>query len=296
MLNAEFVLGTVLLPAVIAGLVLALGWKLWRRDDKPQPYWTGAVAIAGGFLAAFIVIDGVGAVPSEERTLSGLDWTFWGTGVVLLLGSLEGKWTAHESVAGSWLRSAAHITLRGLASLLLWRVLSNSSEAGIMVVAASLVGFLLLAASANSLASQRCGAAAPLTLWTSATGLAVVAGLSGSAKLGQLGGALAATLGAAVVLAWWRPRLSLAHGGATAAVFVLAALGLNAHFYSYMTGTDGLLLAASVLTPLALRIPAFGRVEGARRAGLAFALALIPVAIAVARAALAFEPDPYAGY
>ncbi|MCB9915919.1 MAG: hypothetical protein H6828_12380 [Planctomycetes bacterium] len=133
-------------------------------------------------------------------------------------------------------------------------------------------------------------------LWTPAAGLALVAGLSGSALLGELSGGVAGAAGAALVLAWWRPRLALARGGAETALFFLAALLLNAHYYSYTTGVDALLVTAGVAAPCALLAPPLARLGGARRAWLGFALAALPVAIAVTRAVLAFEPDPYAGY
>ena len=115
-------------------------------------------------------------------------------------------------------------------------------------------------------------------------------------KLAQLSGAVAAALGAAVVLSWWRPRVSLSGGGVAVALLVLFGLGLNAHFYSYTTATDVLLLAAGPVMPLLMSLPGLPRLAGGRAAWVTLGLAAVPLGIALVRALLAYEPDPYAGY
>ncbi len=289
MLTPTLMLGGILLPAVLCAVSLGLTWRLWRPEDEARPLWSAPLGIGLGFLGGFITISGVGALPSEGRTLAGLDWTFWGcllvTGIAALRCALEG-----------WRWHVANIVLWCVTALLLTRVVANSAEASGLLLYACLLLWFVLELGATAFARTRPGAATPLALWAVAAGLAVVTSLSGSAKLGQLCGALAATLGAACVLAWWRPRLKLGAGGSSVTVFALVALGLCAHFYSYTTRVDLLLLAAGLMTPLALRLPALRDLGGVRRAVLALTLALLPIVIAVVHAALAFEPDPYAGY
>ena len=108
--------------------------------------------------------------------------------------------------------------------------------------------------------------------------------------------AVAAGLGAAVVLSWWRPRLSLAGGGVALASILCFGIGLNAYFYSYTTGADVLLIAAAPIAPLLRVLPGLSRFEGGKRTLVELALAGVPLAVALVRAGLAYEPDPYADY
>jgi hypothetical protein len=288
MFGPAYLLGGILLPALIAGGLLALAWRAWRAEEQMRATWAGAPAVALAFLAGFCVVEGPGALPSEGRTLGALDLIFWAVALLAAVLLLEARVARQRRsrVLLSW----------ALAGLFLIRVVSSSSEVTQPIAVAILLAWLLLVWCTECLASERDGAQSPLALWTSASGFAGVAALSGSVKLGQLGGVLAAALGAAIVLAWWRPRVSLSGGAATLAAFALSALILDAHYFSYTTGVDALLCSASLATPLAARLPGLRRASGARRTALVVVLAALPVAIALTRAALAFEPDPYAGY
>jgi hypothetical protein len=71
----------------------------------------------------------------------------------------------------------------------------------------------------------------PLILMLTATGLSVYISLSNSLDMALRVGAIAATLGPIFVVALWRPRISLARGGAMA--FVVLTAGLVAGHYAY---------------------------------------------------------------
>ena len=91
-------------------------------------------------------------------------------------------------------------------------------------------------------------------------------------------------------------HLQLTEG--TVAGFTLAAVGLGtcAHFFSELPGLDALLIAAGALF-VWVPAPRALRERGAVLSALwPAAMVAIPVAIAVTRAVLAFEPDPYADY
>jgi hypothetical protein len=289
----QAVLAGVLFPALLSGVVLAVGWRVWQRETTVSGSWTGAAAITVAFLAAFAVIEGtpVGVLPGGERTPSGLDWLFW---IALGLGVL---FTFEER----WSRRSVHL-LRGLAGVILIEgVLRNTfarSWEGVTGVAwlAGLLAILLVSWwGAEALAHRRRGISSPLSLWATAATLAAVAGLSGSAKLAQLAGAVAAALGAAVVIGWWRPRFSFAGGAVSMTLLLLFGLALNAHFYSYTTGTDALLLAAGPLMPMCMVLPGLKRLQGPKAVVATLLLTMLPLSIALIRALLAFEPDPYAG-
>jgi len=290
----EATLTGVLLPAVISGLVLALGWRIWSREPRGSGAYAGALAIALAYLAAFAAIVGSPAslLPGSERTPSGLDWLFWLVALFALGFAFEARcprrWiVVPRAVAGALL-------VEGVLRNTFRREWSGLTDVAWLL---GLVALLLVPWwSLERLARKRPGASAPLVLWASAASLAGVAGLSGSVKLAQLSGAVAAALGAAVVLSWWRPRVSLSGGGVAVALLVLFGLGLNAHFYSYTTATDVLLLAAGPVMPLLMSLPGLPRLAGGRAAWVTLGLAAVPLGIALVRALLAYEPDPYAGY
>lgn len=293
----ELGLAGILLPAVIAGLSLALGWRAWRRDSEPSGHAAGAPALALAYLAAHLAVAGPPAspLPGSERTPAGLDWLFWLVALFGLLLTLERPLTRRGPWWSLALRLvAAALLVGGVLRMTFQREWSGWTEV------AWLSGLALLLAVPWTVlereAREHRGARSALVLWATAASLAIVAVLSGSAKLAQLSGAVAAALGAAVVLAWWRPRVSLAGGGVSLAVLTLFGVGLCAHFYSYTTAADALLVAAGPVMPLAMRLPGLRKLRGGRGTAAALALASLPLAVAVLRAVLAYEPDPYAEY
>lgn len=285
----------VLVPALCAGLVLGLGWKVWRgREAQVDGRWSSAPALALGYCAAALWLSGPPAsfLPGAERAPASLDWLFW----LVIGGALLFPF---EQRVGRW-RDLARVAFAVFAIELVLKSQFQGRWEGLSAVA-WLVGLALiynvLWAALVWLAARRAGASAPLVAWLTASALAVLAALSGSAKLGQLAAALAAGLGAATLLAWWRPRLSLAGGGAGMVALLLFGLGANAHVYSYTLAVDVLLVASAPLCACLAELPHLRRSKGWARTLMALGLAALPIAIALVRATLAFEPDPYAdGY
>ena len=99
------------------------------------------------------------------------------------------------------------------------------------------------------LSAKRSGASLPLSLWLFCAASSAAFFFSGSALLAQLCGVLAAVFGAAVVLAWWAPGLSLASGTLAVFVPVYSGLLIQAYFYSELPFWSAILL---YLAPFAL--------------------------------------------
>ena len=284
----------VLAPAVLAGLLLALGWRAWRREapgdarrrEAPgvDGRWIGGPALAFGFGLTFYFLSGWPAspLPDSPRTPTGLDWLAWLCLPVGLLLALEGR-----------LGRRRHL-LRGLVAVVALRLVLTNAFANIWepgegwLWLAGLTILLLLQWAALARATRRPGASGPLLLWILATGLAVLAGLTGSARIGQLSGGLAAGLGAALVLAWWRPRLALEGSGAGLVIVLLFGLGLNAYFFSYTEGLDVALLAAAPFAALVAELPPLKRLAPSKRTAAQAVCALLPIAVALMRAGMAF--------
>lgn len=290
----EIALQCVLIPAVLAGIVLACAWRAWKRDSQRDGRPWGALAIALAFASTFYFLSGLptSLLPDSPRTPTGLDWLAWMTFPAALLLPLEAK-----------LGKARHI-LRGVVAAIVVRLVLRNAFASIWEAQEGWIWFGVLtalylaiwAAIARS-TSRRPGASSPMLLWLLATGLAVLAGLTGSALIAQLTGALAAGFGAAIVISWRIPRFSLSGSGSSMGLLLLFALGLNAHFFSYTTGTDILLLAAAPFAALLAELPPLRFKRPALRTLTVLALASIPIAVALTRAAMAFlaeaEDDYY---
>jgi hypothetical protein len=126
---------------------------------------------------------------------------------------------------------------------------------------ALVLGLAALQAALERAALRRAGASLPLAAFIWSSGTAAALAVTGSLKYGQLAGLAAAALGAAVVVSWIRPGLSLAHGPAATLVAWNGALLVLGYFYSDLPALPALLLAAS---PLTLLIGEAGFVAGRR--------------------------------
>lgn len=282
----------VLLPALAAGLVLAAGWRVWTRQPEGiDGRWAGAPALALAFVVGTVGISGLPVLPGGDQTPTGLDWLAWLAllaGLLLALQRRLGRW-------GGALRGVlAILTIELVLRNKITAAWSEGSE-GIQWVL-GLLALLFVDWLALERLARRPGASGPLVLWLLAATLGGLSALSGSVTIGQLAGALAAGLGAAVVAAWWRPRVSLSGPGVGVATVVLFGLALNAHFFSYTTGLDVLLFAAAPLFGLLAGLPKLRRESGWAQTLLTLALVAVPISVALTRAVLAYESDPYSDY
>ena len=217
----------IIVPAVIAGLCLLFAWHAWsRRSLAEHGHWGGAAAVALGYFAGHVLLTSWPPIPPAKAVdwlpylaliagAAGVTQRFWGT-----------RWYA------AWPLS---LLLSGLfAAVLLRSYLQNTWERteGIIWIAGLSIGAVALWNTLEHLSAKRTGASLPLSLWLISAAVSVAFGMSGSALLGQLAGAVAAVFGAAVVLAWWAPGLSIAAG--TPIVFAPVYMGLlvQAYFYS----------------------------------------------------------------
>ncbi len=288
MMDLAGALWGVLVPGTLTGvglLLLALGRK---KDGRPAP-WQAlvfAAAVFGGYWGLFELPPR----PFGERILAGLDWSLW---AILAAGIL------FSFLSQGPLARLVRVLLAGGAIVLVLQAMLrhhwSATQATFRI--AGLVGlFALVSFSLERFGRKRPGASLPIVLQVLGTGLALAAGLSGSAKLGQTTGMLCACAGAAMTVAWIRRGHRLTDG--SVALFTLGAvcLGICAHYFSELPGLDALLLAAASLG-VWVPAPSALRERGAVVSALwPAAMVAIPVAIVVTRAVLAFEPDPYADY
>jgi len=322
MITARDILWGVLLPAAVAAVAViggALLGRAWRARRALVPIGIGAGFAAG--LAALLQ-----RVPPAPP-LDSVDWLFYAAIVVGVAAAVDSiSWdvpVAHDSsmpeahmldyASGEvraprngplfWL--ARFATTLALATVLVWLlvrpllVFNWTGSGGYVRIALIALTASLLWLALDALARRAGGRAMALAMALVAALGALTIMLSGSQKLGQLGGLLAAGMFAVAVLGLFFPLLMTARAMVLVYVMLHASLVLTAseHVYASLTTLNAiLLLIAAPLGWLALLVPA--RRPGARGAALFVAMvapaagAAILAAIAFARAAQDYSDFP----
>ncbi len=230
----------IIVPAGVAGVCLLVSWRAWRRRSlRANGHWGGAVAFAGGFFAAHVLLLSWPDFPPGQSA----EWLAWLAIPLGVVGVLQRWW------GGRWYTAwpVRIFVSAGVCYALLQAKIDNdwSRTDTYAWLGGLTVAFSGLWYSLETLAAMRGGASLPLSLWTWCAVSAGAFTLAGSAAIGQLAGALAAAWGAAIVLAWWAPGLSVSGGVMTAFVPLYAGLLLRSHFFSELTiWSAGLLYAA----------------------------------------------------
>lgn len=230
----------ILLPAVLAGLCLLVAWRMWRRRNLAKDgHWGGAAAIALGYFSGHLALVSWPAFPPAKA----VDWLAYLAIVAGFTGIAQRYWAKRWYSA--W---PVRLLLSALFAVLILRGYLEHTWArteGILWIAGLVLAMSALWDTLERLASKRTGASLPLSLCMLCACAAGALGMSGSALLGQLMGALAAACGAAVVLAWWAPGLSLKSGTMAAFVPIYSGLLIQAYFYSELPVLSAVLLYAA---------------------------------------------------
>lgn len=261
-------------PALAAGCTWAFLGGAWFRKDAR---FVSSLAVAAAFVIAYIgLLDGPPLEPVGAR-----EWLFW----IAAGGALVSPLEALQRRGVFLLRL---LFLGVLLRLVLERQYVNhwSGEGAdspfpdlALCIALGIGGWTAV----ERLAKRSPGAGAPLGLWAMSAAVAVCSLWSSSGLYAQLAGAVAAAMGAAVVLAWIRPGPWFAGGGAGLAFALLFAIGSAAHYYAQLDTADALLLASAPFAALLADLPPLRKQAGARGTALRLALVLIPLAIAAQR-------------
>ncbi|MHB0991120.1 MAG: MraY family glycosyltransferase [Burkholderiales bacterium] len=282
----SLLLQTVAWPVLVVTGGMALGLGALRRMLSSQILLlTGALTISAAMLTAYHLIYGKFTFPPVQA----LDWV-----PLLIAGTLPVFAMDDLSDFGKGLRFGLQTAIVILAAaLLLQPVLAQLPivHAALILIA---VSGLWLAAWIYFDHHARDNANSGMTLLIVSAGAAVVSVLTGSMLLGQLGGALAAVLGAWLLWNWPRSHILLGHAGTAVAVMTLGSILLVGCFYSAMP----LRINALLLVALAANVPVTFILQRYRRnpdGPLAVVLtgvaALLPVALAVVLTVLYYLPQ-----
>ena len=175
-MQLELALSTLVIP-------LALSFAVQRLSLVLKSIITTGVFIA--WLISFFWIVGVPSLPPKEA----IEWSIY-IGAVFIIISLFLKSGFGQIILHALLSIVGAI-------LIAWPVISHTPELQLFV---ELLFFLLIAGIISYRLLHISPASPALSIGISNAGLAIVAGLGGSLLIGQLSGALAASLGAFALL------------------------------------------------------------------------------------------------
>ncbi|MDA1114812.1 MAG: hypothetical protein O3A95_11010 [Planctomycetota bacterium] len=281
-----------LIPGAAAGLLALL---CARPVSKGQhALHLGSVALGGGFAVAFALYFGT----TDLFTPSSWQWVFWASVAAMPLGAMaSGSLGKKLGSLGVFVLVAAASTL--LLHPMLGKLVPHDLESGEAWFWALGLGVLAtVLASSMEVSARTFSAKRLLPAWLLYASL--FAGLVfelGSARLGQMGGFVAAGCGAFLALAWIFPKRQILPTASIAFVLILLQVGANAYFFGYDVAGLPLLLAA--LPPLLFALGtrwSWLKKGKAIPAGIVLAaMAVVPLACAYALAVMGGEVDPYSG-
>ena len=267
----------ILVPALLAGIIWGLAWRMWKRRAEAADgagYW-GALAVAAAFAGCYGLLDGWPGMPP----LLAEGWLPFAAGAAVLVALL------------------AHLIKRGRA--LLWLALFVAAEFVLTarprgswpmwVTAMWLVGgglgSVVVLLSINRFAEKQRGTALALALWIWTAGTGVALALTGSLKYAQFAASVSAAMGAGVVAAWINPKISFARGAVETLALLTLGLLLCGYLYSDLPASPALLLAVAPLSLWLAECQCVEKLAAWQRAAIRLALMALPVAVALLIAA-----------
>jgi len=244
----EMLLYGALIPGAAAGLIALL----CARSVSPEllARHCGSLALGGGFAVAFALYFGT----EDLFTPSSWQWVFWASVAAMPLGLMA------SGSLGNRLGSKGMLILVAVVSTLLLHPMISKlvphemqpSRAWIWSLGLGVLSAVLAAAMEVSARTFTAKRLLPAWLLYASLFAALVFEL-GSARLGQMGGFVAAGCGAFLALAWLFPKRQILPTASFAFVLIMLQVGANTYFFGY--DVAGLPLFLAGLPPLLL---AFG--------------------------------------
>ncbi len=285
-ITTSLLLQTVAWPMLVVMGGMALGLVALRDVLSPRiMLLMGALTMSAAMLTAYHLIYGKFTLPPVQA----LDWV-----PLLIAGTLPVFAMDDLADFGKGMRFGVQAATVILATILLLQpVLTQLPvvHAALILIASS--GLWLAAWTYFDRHAQR-NANSGMTLLIVSAGAAIVSVLTGSTLLGQLGGALAAILGAWLLWNWPHPRVLLGHAGTAVVVMSLGSVLLVGRFYSAtpLRINALLLVALAANVPVTLILRRYRRnPDGALAVVLTGAATLLPIALAVILTVIFYLPQ-----
>ncbi len=272
-------------PMALCAIALLIACRPWRSEIPASAGWGGAIGFGAGLAPAMYAASAWSGLPPHTT------W-HWIT-VVVALAVVVGL---GESVRGlpDAARWAGRLVLAGVAG---WLIVGSWVPQPWLWRPIAVLSVLLTHLVIETSARRTSTASIAMSLGVAATAGSVLLVTLYELRMGLVVGGLGACLGAATLLALWRPQISLA-GGATPVVATTFAGMMLSGYLQVADDLPGWTFVLLLVAPLGLlidRVPAVSQ-----RPALAFALRVVTVAlpaagaVAVAALAVAGEPDlPY---
>lgn len=267
------------LPVALSAALLAVIARPWRRDNSARAQRTAALlAIALGYVAGHVGLFGWPAFPPVESW----QWLVYLALTAGLVGVLAGL-----ALIPDWLHRGLAWLLLAIAPWLLLKILLPAEWSTLHIRAwlgGFSIAFIAFWTSLDALARRRPGPAMPLILLITISAGSFVLLESANARLAQLAGVLAAAIVPALIVATWRPGVSLAGGAALVTGIVLCGLLATGHANNYgdVPAIAFVLIAAAPTLAWAAEFSALRRLKPWK----ALLLRLIPFLAAAGAAAM----------
>lgn len=279
----DIILG-VILPAVVCGLVVFVGWVMGGRAAR-----AGApLGVAAGFVGGYAALSGAPGL----RPLDSIQWVFHATIALGLLGAIDAVTWGRRTKPFRW--SIRAICVLGLSIAVNWLiarpllVFAWTGWRGPVYIGALALIMLVVWVSLDLLARRGQAVSFNIALAAMAAVASAVVAMSGSQRLGQTGGLLTSAMSALAVLSWLLSGVGSAPGATLvfAVVYVALVSAASEHLYANLTSLNaGLLLAAPFLAWAGEFVPAR---RAWARGSTRIAATLLPGAIAIFLAGIAF--------
>lgn len=285
MITSRDIVYGVVLPAVLTGLVVIAG-RAFRGGAARA---SASLGVGLGFVAGFGALLGV----PPARPLDSVDWLYYIAAVTAAAGALD-AWLLAPRPSRWFERLVRTILVLAISTVVVWLlsrpllIFAWTGWHGPLYIGGIALIMTIVWSSADALA-RRGGAMSLSLMFTVCAAMAsATVMMSGSQKLGQIGGMLTAALGGLTVLSWSRSPDSGSPGASL--IFCLLYVSLIAatseHLYASLTNTNAaLLLVAPACAWLGEVVP--GR-RTALRGLVRVGFAALPALIALTFAAIAF--------
>lgn len=218
-MSQDLLLWGIGLPVLMCTGVLLGVLRPWGHAMGNADRWAGANALAAGFAAAYLVVrDWSVTIPPRQP------WEWLAYLVVAAAIALGYGVTVGGRGTSAWV---AWVLAAGLSAYLIVGTRVDQFWAWRIVTAAMMVASM----SALDRMQDRTGSAVfPLVLALAAAAACIVLVESRQETLAQLAAALAACLGVAALLGWWRPAVTLGSGGVLVIGLLLPGLVMSGYF------------------------------------------------------------------
>ncbi|MFQ5456230.1 MAG: hypothetical protein ACE5EA_08520 [Nitrospirota bacterium] len=267
----KIVMYNILLPSVLSGSVILVVWQMKSRGVA-HDRWGVALGLLLGYVAGHIGIMGWPTFPPGDPTTG---WFVYIASAAFATVLAESAWRSSR-----WAVWTVRTLLMGVTC---WLILSPFIKynwgMGETIVRISVIVLIMLVLCKILEDIGRYGSEgmSALLLTLLATVESIVILLSHSVLLAQLQGVITAALGAAVVLTWLLPQVSLVQAGISMVSMLSVAHAISAIFYADMPVNSGAFLVAAPAAALLI----WRRGAGWKETLLGFAATLFMLGLAI---------------